>query len=131
MADDKPEGLRGPGNINLNGRPLVANSDGSYSSEKSFSRGTDKGEVLVPQIVNGKTLNQDDAWDHYKKTGEHMGVFDTPEHADAYAGKVHNRKLTDSKGKPNYEAEAAIHPPVSHTKMPYALVRSERKKEGK
>jgi hypothetical protein len=127
MADDTPEGLKIPGNINLNGRPITPNADGSYSSEKSFSIGTDKGETLIPKIVNGEELSQDDAIKHYKKTGEHMGVFDTPEHADNYAEKTHNRKLTDSKGNTNYEGEAAIHPPVSHTKLSYQLARKARK----
>jgi hypothetical protein len=121
MADDKPEGLKEPGNIDLTDRPMVANPDGTYSSEKSFSRGTDKGEVLVPSIVNGKTLSQDDAWKHYQKSGEHMGIFDTPDHADAYADKVHNRKL-------GIEGEAATHTPISHAKIPYALARQARKK---
>jgi len=122
MADEKPSyklaykarkipGLKEPGNIKLDGRPVVANKDGSYSSEKSFSIGTDKGETLIPQVVNGQMLSQEGAEKHFRKTGEHMGVFDTPEHADDYAEKTHNRVLTDSKGKTNYEGQAATHPP--------------------
>jgi len=114
-------GLKTKGNINFNGRPMVANSDGSYSSEKSFSRGTDKGEILVPKIVKGQELSEDAAWSHYKNTGEHMGIFDTPEHADAYAQKTHSRTMKDSSGKINYEAEAAIHPAVSSTPVPKEL----------
>lgn len=100
----KPEGLLEQGNINLNGRPILHNPDGTISSEVSFSRGTDKGEVLVPLIVNGKKLTQDQAWRHYLQTGEHMGIFDTPEHADAYAEKAHSRKLSTSK-EPLYVAQ--------------------------
>ena|ERR1700674_1511373 len=118
---DSTPGLRVPGNINLNGRPVVANKDGSYSSEKSFSKGTDKGEVLVPSIVNGQTLSQDDAWKHYQKTGEHIGIFDTPENADAYAQQVHNRVMTDSSGKPNYEGQAATHRPAEPLNIPAKL----------
>jgi hypothetical protein len=33
----------------------------------------------------------DRAREHYRNTGEHMGIFDTPENADAYANTVHNR----------------------------------------
>lgn len=91
-----PMGLRTPGNINLNGRPILHNPDGRPSTEISFSRGTDKGEVLVPQIVNGKKLSQDEAWQHYVNTGEHMGIFDSPANADVYAQRVHNRQLTSS-----------------------------------
>jgi hypothetical protein len=106
----KPKGLREPGNLDLNGRPVVHNDDGTHSSEFSTSFGTDDGEVLVPTIVNGRFLSVDGkkpapgsyqesdminrAREHYLQTGEHMGIFDTPENADAYATDVHNRTLT-------------------------------------
>jgi len=96
-----------PGNINLSGRPVVKNSDGSHSTEYSFSFESDGHEVLVPTIVNGKFLTPDGkkpkegsaeekamfkrAEQHYKQTGETLGIFDTPEHADAYANTVHSR----------------------------------------
>ena len=38
---------------------MIQNEDGSHSSEYSFSFGTDKGEVLVPTVVNGKFLTPD------------------------------------------------------------------------
>jgi hypothetical protein len=106
-----PEGLKEEGNIDLNNRPVVHNEDGTHSSEYSTSFGTDKGETLVPTIVKGKFLTPDgkkpkegsdaekamfgEAKKHYEKTGEHMGIFDTPEHADTYASKVHNRGTLD------------------------------------
>lgn len=102
-------GLKEPGNLELNGRPLVQNSDGTHSSEYSVSFGTDKGEVLVPTVVDGRFLTPDGkkpavgspeekqmvqaAKEHYTRTGQHLGVFDTPENADAYANAVHNRHL--------------------------------------
>ena len=69
----------------------------------------DKGrEVLIPTVVDGKFLTPDGkkppkgskeekamfrrAWKHYEETGENLGVFDTPEHAEAYAQRVHSRK---------------------------------------
>jgi len=93
-----PAGLKVPGNINLNNRPRVNNPDGTYSTELSFSRGTKDGEVLVPRVVGGKMLSQDAAWQHYLNTGEHMGIFDTPENADAYAEMTHNRGSNISMG---------------------------------
>jgi hypothetical protein len=91
QAPQAPGGLRVPGNIDLNNRPVVMNPDGTHSSELSFSRGTRDGEVLVPRVVGGKMLSQDEAWQHYLQTGEHMGIFDTPENADIYAEATHNR----------------------------------------
>jgi hypothetical protein len=109
----QPEGMIEAGNLNLNGRPIIKNSEGSVSSEYSFSFGDDNGqEVLVPTVVNGKFLTPDGkkpkpgsteekqmfkrAQQHYAQTGEHLGIFDTPEHADAYAERVHSRKLSSS-----------------------------------
>ena len=102
-----PKGLKEPGNIDLNQRPVVSNDDGSKSTELSTSFGTDKGEVLVPTVANGRFLSvngkkpapgsmeETDMFNraraHYEATGEHMGIFDTPENADAYAEAVHNR----------------------------------------
>lgn len=98
-----------PGNINLNGRPIIQNADGSHSSEYSVSFGDENGhEVLVPTVVSGKFLTPDGkkpkegsaaeeamfkrAWQHYEQTGEQLGVFDNADHADAYAQIVHSRK---------------------------------------
>src|SRR5438094_4440695 len=108
----QPAGLVEPGNLNLSGRPVIQNADGSHSSEYSTSFGTDKGEVLVPTVVNGKFLTPDGtkplkgsgqerqmyarARDHYRQTGQHLGIFDTPENADAYATAVHNRNLAST-----------------------------------
>ncbi len=109
----QPEGMIEAGNLNLNGRPIIKNSDGSVSSEYSTSFGDDKGrEILVPTVVKGKFLTPDGkkpkpgspeekqmfkrAQQHYEQTGEHLGIFDTPEHADAYAERVHSRKLSSS-----------------------------------
>ena len=117
MAADNPKGLAKPGNLSIWDRPSVQNADGSHSSELSFSREDDGKEVLVPSIVDGKFLTpdgkmpplghrdksgkyiptpqekamQDKAWDHYKKTGQHLGMFDNPDDADAYANILHNR----------------------------------------
>ena len=101
------------GNLNLNGRPIIKNSDGSVSSEYSFSFGDEKGrEVLRPTWSTEHILTPDRkkpkpgspeekqmfkrAQQHYEQTGEHLGIFDTLEHADAYAEQVHSRKLSSS-----------------------------------
>lgn len=85
-----PEGLKTPATIkNLFERPVLNNPDGSYSTTSSMSIGTPKGEVLIPTVIDGKRLSDADAIKHYEQTDEHLGVFDTPAHADAYAQKLH------------------------------------------
>jgi len=108
MAEDNPAGLIKPGNLPIWNRPIVQNADGTHSSEYSTSFEDENGhEVLVPTVVNGRFLTPDGkkppegsaaekqmfrkAWQHYAETGEHLGIFDTPDHADRYAGILHNR----------------------------------------
>jgi len=107
------------GNLDLNNRAIVKNADGSISTEYSTSFGDEKGrEILVPTVVNGKFLTPDGkkppagsaaekamfkrAQQNYEKTGEHLGIFDSPDSADAYAKKVHERTM--GKGKPTFVA---------------------------
>lgn len=86
------DGIVAPGNIDLSARKPVRNPDGSISTELSFSIGTDKGEVLLPRVVNGKMLSQQQAIDWYKRTGENLGTFRGPADADRYAQSLHERQ---------------------------------------
>ena len=86
----------GFGNIDLNNRPTIDNGDGSYSTVDSVSFWDEKQkkEVLVPTVIKvggeWKHVGEDEAWEHYLKTGEHFGMFDTPEAATDYALKLHD-----------------------------------------
>jgi len=79
------KGLLKEGNIVLSDREVVRNKDGSISTVKSISIGTPQGEVLIPTVIGGKIVTDKEAIAHFKKTGEHLGVFATPEDATAYA----------------------------------------------
>jgi hypothetical protein len=87
-----PVGLVTPGNItNLESRPNVRNPDGSVSTVRSMSFGTDQGEVLVPTVSeDGRIMSEQEAMDTYQKTGRHLGIFQSPDHASAYARALHN-----------------------------------------
>ena len=82
----------GKGNIDLNNRQVVRNKDGTISTERSFSVNIDGKEVLLPTVINGKIVDEDTAIDHYYKTGEHLGKFDTVKEAEEYAEKLHERQ---------------------------------------
>ena len=85
-------GKWGQGNINLNKRKVVRNSDGSISTERSFSINSNGKEVLIPQVVNGRVLSYDDAEKYYTRTGQHLGKFNSIKEANEYARKLHNRQ---------------------------------------
>lgn len=92
IPSEDTTGRYGRGNIDLNNRKVVKNKDGSISTERSFSVNIDGKETLLPTVVNGKILSEDEAVDHYFRTGEHLGRFDTVKEAEAYAEKLHNRQ---------------------------------------
>ncbi|MEI6282425.1 MAG: hypothetical protein WCP82_06885 [Alphaproteobacteria bacterium] len=91
------KGQKEPGNLDPFNRPTLKNADGTTSTTSSISVGTDRGEVLIPTVVDGKRLTNEQAIEHFKKTGQHFGIFATPEDADAFAVDLHNRQA-DSLG---------------------------------
>lgn len=80
-----------PGNIDLTTRPRVQNEDGSISTVRSMSVNFDGQEVLLPTVSDdGRLLSEDEAIQQYLATGKHLGKFDTPDNATAFAESLHN-----------------------------------------
>ena len=84
-------GLLIPGNIlDIYNRPTLQNSNNSWSTTSSMSFKDNQGrEVLIPTVINGTRLSPLAAWNVYRKTGRHLGIFDNPQNADAYAQALH------------------------------------------
>jgi hypothetical protein len=83
-------GLAEQGNIDLASRPVVKNDDGTISTVRSMSFEEDGKEVLVPTVSpDGRIMSDDEAIALYQRTGQHLGKFDSPAQADAYAASLH------------------------------------------
>jgi hypothetical protein len=84
-----PGGLVEEGNIDLGG-VRVTNADGTISDAKAASFTDDDGsEVLLPLAdASGAEISGADAIGVYRETGRHLGKFETPDAATAYAKRL-------------------------------------------
>ena len=101
-ADEETDGATpyyGKGNIDLNNRPVVYNKDGSISTVRSISIGEDGKEILIPTVVNGRIVSDEEAIEHYHNTGEYLGKFNTTQEANAYAENLHKEQEEYYKNK--------------------------------
>lgn len=88
------KGRTGEGNIDLFNRKPYVYEDGSVATVESISfRDDGEGkEILIPTIVDGKRLTEDEAIEHYYNSGEYLGKFDTVEEADEYGERLHRQQ---------------------------------------
>jgi len=86
-------GLVESGNIDLNNRPTVRNSDGSISTVRSMSANFDGTEYLIPTVSDdGRILDEQQAIDLFLRTGRHLGAFDSADAATRWAEQLHREQ---------------------------------------
>lgn len=105
-------GLLEPGNVDMGTRPRVKNADGTTSTVRSISANIDGREVLIPTVSDdGRVLSNEDAIASYQRTGKHLGMFDTPENATAFAQKLHESEAAKLSAAPDGWTPVSSLPP--------------------
>jgi hypothetical protein len=138
-AAQKPTGLVEAGNINLAHRPVVQNDDGTVSTVRSISTNIDGAEVLIPTVSDdGRILSDDAAIEQYRRTGQHLGKFETVAQANAYAEALHQqqaRRTVEQIASTNPEGEKTGSTAYDLLTVPQVVqligrAQSEREKQG-
>lgn len=81
------------GNIDIGKRPAVKNKDGTTSTIRSMSFNEGGQQILLPSLTDeGAQLTEQQAIDAYRATGRHLGKFDSPENATAFAKRLSNEQ---------------------------------------
>jgi hypothetical protein len=82
-----PAGLVTPGNIDLTKRPVVKH-EGKIATVRSISIEQDGQHILIPTVIGDKVVGNNEAIAHFRQTKEHLGIFSSRDHADAYAKEL-------------------------------------------
>lgn len=127
-------GQFGAGNIDLFNREAVIDKDGNVETVRSISFYDDQSnkEVLIPTIIDGKEVSDNEAIDHYYETGEFLGKFDSVDEANAYAEQLHLQQeqlYTDSVNSVAKEDLIAPEKPAAEETATPAPVVSDSEKE--
>lgn len=84
-----------PGNIDTHNRPVVKNPDGSISTVRSLTVGFGNRTFVLPTVVNGRVVSDEEAINHFQKTGEHLGAFESLADAEDFSRRLHEDQAVE------------------------------------
>lgn len=96
------------GNIDLRKQPRVKNPDGTTSTVRSISINDGGQEILIPTVVGNKVVSDEEAIDEYRRTGKHLGKFDSVEDANTAAERLHNEYAAGQYDDPQQKLIAKV-----------------------
>lgn len=77
-------------------RPIAHNPDGTISTVRSITVSDENGNnYVIPTVINGRVVSNDEAIRHWQQTGETMGVSPDANAADAYSQLIHEGLASD------------------------------------
>jgi hypothetical protein len=69
-------------------RPIINNADGTFSTERTTTFEANGKHYVIPTIIDGKQVSDDDAWELFKSgKNQAVGMFDSADEANNYAVK--------------------------------------------
>lgn len=90
------EGQVTHGNIDIHNRPVVQNPDGTISTVRSITIGTDRGTVVIPTVSeDGRIMSNEEAINQFKQTRQHLGIFKTEAAANKFAQSLHEQQADE------------------------------------
>jgi hypothetical protein len=88
----KAPGLVVPGTLDPYNRVKVLRPGGGYETMLTRGIELDGGRIaIIPSVVGGRELTREQAIEHFHRTHEHFGIFDSREAADAYDKALHDQ----------------------------------------
>lgn len=82
--------------LDLTHRPYMQNDDGYVSTVRSMGITENDGKDYLLPTVNtrdGHIMGDDEAVDEFRRTGEHMGVYASPEASDSAGERIHLEQM--------------------------------------
>lgn len=111
MPATAPAGFPKPiieGNLPLGVKYKVKNRDGSISTVRTISIGVDGGEVVIPTVLKGRIVSDEEAIRHFEETGANFGTFRSPEEAKAFSEWLHDQHAAELQQGTGFDRLVAI-----------------------